>query len=285
MSPVQPNTIVVGSFYDRYSDAFAKTYGEVLQSFRTADINDLLAHEADAMGIRGGMRILDAGCGTAGPAIYFARHYGLHIDAITASAIQAQLATEKVIAAGVTDKVFVRHGDYHYLEHHYPQGLYDIIYYLESFGHSKNPELAIASAWNCLKPGGRLYIKDLFVKEAQTPKEEEAIRVNIARINQGYCYTICDLYEVLRLLRRRGFVLDFLKGFDVSFEIFQTLAVVNEFQQLTGVNVIDDLLAYTFPIDFLELLCVKPNYGPPPEDTDTELKKIFDVHVRRNSDL
>jgi cyclopropane fatty-acyl-phospholipid synthase-like methyltransferase len=234
------------------------------------------------MGITGGMRLLDAGCGTAGPAIYFARHYGLHIDAITASGIQAQLATEKVIVAGVADKVFVRHGDYHYLEHHYPQGLYDIVYYLESFGHSKNPELAIASAWNCLKPGGRLYIKDLFIKEAQAENEGEAIRSNIARINDAYCYTICDLYEILRFLRRRGFVLAFLKSFDVSIEIFQTLAVVNEFQQLTGVNAIDDLLGYTFPIEFMELLCVKPTYDPPPENTDERLKSIFNVHVRRS---
>jgi SAM-dependent methyltransferase len=283
MSPAQPNTLAVGAFYDQHSDAFSKTYGEVLQSFRTADIADLLTHEAEAMGITGGMRLLDAGCGTAGPAIYFARHNGLHIDAITASGIQAQLATEKVIAAGVADKVFVRQGDYHYLEHYYPQGIYDIIYYLESFGHSKDPERAIASAWNCLKPGGRLYIKDLFIKEASTENEEEAIRRNIARINEAYCYTICDLYDILRRLRRRGFVLAFLKSFDLSIEIFQTLAVVNEFQQLTGVNAIDDLLAYTFPIDFLELLCVKPTDDPPPEDTDARLKSIFNVHVRRFS--
>ena len=73
MSFVQRHTLEVGAFYDRFTDAFSKTYGEILQSFRTANINDLLAHEAQSMGIKGGMRLLDAGCGTAGPALQAGR--------------------------------------------------------------------------------------------------------------------------------------------------------------------------------------------------------------------
>ena len=279
MPPFQPHVLAVGAFYDRYADAFSRTYGQVLQSFRMGRIDDLLAYEARSMGITGGMRLLDAGCGTAGPAIYFAQHYGLHIDAITASRTQADLAAQKVIAAGVADKVFVRHGDFHFLEHHYPKGLYDIVYYLESFGHSKDPEQAIAAAWTCLKPGGRLYIKDLFIKEAASEIEEQAIRRNIARINEGYCYAICDLYDILRLLRRKGFMVAFLKSFDISVEVFQTLAIVHEFQQLTGVNAIDDLLGYTFPIDFLEVLCIKPSGDAPPPGTDDCLTELYNAQI------
>jgi SAM-dependent methyltransferase len=280
MRPTEPNSIAVGSFYDRHADAFSHIYGDVLQAFRMTDVDSLLAHEAKAMGITNGMRILDAGCGICGPAIYFAQHYGLHIDAITASVVQARTATEKVSAAGLSDKIFVRHADYHFLEHYYPGGLYDIIYFLESFGHSGDMERAIDSAWNCLKPGGRLYIKDLFVKEAVLPAHAEPIRQNVQRINDAYCYAVCDLYDVLRMLRRKGFSLSFLRTFDIPIEIFQAMWVVNEFQQLTGVNPIDDLISYVFPIDFFELLCTKPSNEPPPDSTGELLQGLYNAHIR-----
>src|SRR5689334_6724984 len=61
----------VGEFYDQQHDAFLKVYGDTIQAFRTTDITKLLEYQARSMGLKNGMKILDAGCGICGPAIYF----------------------------------------------------------------------------------------------------------------------------------------------------------------------------------------------------------------------
>ena len=95
----------VGKFYDNTTDAFLQVYGEVIQAFRTKDVSGLLHYQASAMGLKPGMRLLDAGCGVCGPAIFFAKNYGVEVDAVTASEIQAEIAAKKIEAAGMSHLV------------------------------------------------------------------------------------------------------------------------------------------------------------------------------------
>jgi 2-polyprenyl-3-methyl-5-hydroxy-6-metoxy-1,4-benzoquinol methylase len=271
---------LVGKFYDTHANAFMQVYGDVIQAFRTTNVSELLDYQARSMGMEQGMKLLDAGCGVCGPSIHFAKQYGVCIDAITASAEQVRLATEKVEAAGLSGQVTVAQGDYHLLEHYYTAGSYDIVYFLESFGHSHNKALAIAAAWNMLKPGGRLYIKDLFIKEAAIREHEQAIRQNVDRINEAYCYAVGDLYDVLRELRRQGFILSFLKTVDIPLEAFENLTLSNDFQELTGINRIDDLSDYIFPVDFFEILCMKPGYDISRGNNSYFLQNLYSLQVR-----
>lgn len=280
MKQEQANAETIGRFYDQHAGAFLKVYGDVIQAFRTTDVAVLLDHQARAMEMAPGMRLLDAGCGVCGPALYFAKNHGVFIDAVTASGTQARLAAEKIREAHFSGQVVVRQGDYHTLELYYPQGSYDTIYFLESFGHSQHMEEAISSAWNMLKPGGRLYIKDLFVKEAVLQKHENTIEANIQRINQAYCYAVIDLYEVLRRLRRKGFILSFLKTIDIPLEAFENLTLSNEFQELTGIHRIDDLVNYIFPVDFFELLCIRPWYHSEQGNNKYFLQNLYNLQIQ-----
>jgi ubiquinone/menaquinone biosynthesis C-methylase UbiE len=250
----------VGDFYDATNDAFLKVYGEVIQAFRTHDLRNLLDYQASMMQLKPGMHILDAGCGICGPARFFATHYGVTVAAITASAVQQQTATARNAAAGLQAQVQVVQGDYHHLATHFEAGTFDVVYFLESFGHSPDKAQAIASAWEMLKPGGLLYIKDLFVKEPAIPAHAAEIATNIARIDEAYRYNVGDLNAVLTAIRKKGFILSALKTIDIPLEDFENLTISNDFQDLTGIHRIDNLQEYLFPVDFFELVCLKPWY-------------------------
>jgi cyclopropane fatty-acyl-phospholipid synthase-like methyltransferase len=259
-APQISNAAEVGAFYDRTNDAFVQVYGEVIQAFRTHDLAHLLHYQAQMMQLKPGMRLLDAGCGVCGPAIFFAQHYGIQVDAVTASAVQVQAAQERITQAGLQAQVTVRQGDYHQLKTILPSGEYDAVYFLESFGHSSDKRAAIASAWDMLKPGGMLYIKDLFIKEPAIEQHRPEIMDNVARINEAYRYNVGDLNAVLTAIRQKGFILSALKTIDIPLEDFENLTISNDFQELTGIHRIDNLQEYLFPVDFFELVCIKPWY-------------------------
>lgn len=251
----------VGRFYDATTSDFVKVYGEVIQAFRTKNPETLLNYQIQAMGLKPEMVAIDAGCGVCGPACHFAAHSGASIQAVTISKVQAEKAKEKIDSRNLGDKVEVQVGDYHQLSSLFPKDHADVVYFLESFGHSHDHAAAIDSAWGVLKPGGMLYIKDLFLKEAVLPGHRPLMDREVQRINQAYRYNIADLYEVLRHLRQQGWIVGHLKTIDLPLEEFENLSISNEFQELTGIGRIDSWDDYIFPVEFFELICYKPSIG------------------------
>lgn len=71
-----------------------------------------LAHIAAKLALRSGDTVLDIGCGWGGMAIYLARHYDVHVVGITLSEEQLELARQRVIEAGVADRVSIELVDY-----------------------------------------------------------------------------------------------------------------------------------------------------------------------------
>ena len=269
----------VGDFYDRHGEAFLQVYGDVIQAFRTNEVSRLLDYQAQAMGLKPGMRLLDAGSGVCGPAAWFATKYSVTVDAVNISEVQTLTAADRIERDGLTGKVNSIRGDYHRLPQLLPESSYDVVYFLESFGHSPDKGAAIRSAWQMLKPGGLLYIKDLFAREAALPGHSRAIRENIARIDKAYHYQVGDVYDVLRHLRRQGFILSSLKTVDIPLEDFENLSISNQFQDLTGINRIDQLQDYLFPVDFFEISCIKPWYDPGKGDNRYFFQNLYHLQV------
>lgn len=259
MSQKTPHTSNdVGRFYDEQTANFLNVYGQVIQAFRTRNVTHLLDYQIESIGLKDGMKVLDAGCGVCGPARYFARKKKLHIDAVTISQKQVELGKRYVQDEGLGDQISVHQGDYHGLSAQFPQNSYDAVYFLESFGHAADHARVIDESWEVLKPGGTLYIKDLFIKEGIYPGHDDQIGQEIENINRAYRYNVADLYSVLQHLRKKGFILSSLKTIDLPLEQFENLTISNDFQELTGINKIDSLSDYIFPVDFFELKCLKP---------------------------
>jgi len=248
----------VGDFYNRQTDNFLKVYGKVIQAFRTTDVSVLLEYQKNAMGLNEHMIVLDAGCGVCGPAIYFAENSGAVIEAVSISKVQVEMAATNISACKVPQKIKVREGDYHHLEKYYNKDHFDVIYFLESFGHALNHHQVLDSAWNVLKPGGIIYIKDLFIKKALYDGMDKEIQKEVDNINRAYHYNVPDLNAILDHVRKKGFILSSLKTIDIPLNEFENLTISNEFQELTGINKIENLRDYVFPVDFFELKLMKP---------------------------
>lgn len=265
-SQLQPEH--VRSFYNEYTDKFMKVYGDIIQAYRTRNVNDYLDYTIKSAGIEDGMTILDAGCGIGGPATYFASQKNIRVEGCTISDVQAEMAHNKISEKGLQDKVNIIRADYHEMDSLYPAEHFDRVVFLESFGHSPDKRRLIEAAWKVLKPGGYLYIKDLFEREAGGDDDMRRIKEICLEINQGYQYAIADLHEVLSFIRKKGYILSFVKTPEVDISLFEHLTISNDFQNLFNVSKIDSWENYVFPIDFFEIKCQKPPFMI---DTDKHL--------------
>ena len=252
----------VAAFYNQTTDKFLQVYGEIIQAFRTTNVEDYLQYTLQSAGFSNGMKLIDAGCGVCGPATYFAQQLpGLEINACTISKVQAQLGNEKITKKNVAAQVKITLGDYHKLDELFKNDAYDRVIFLESFGHSNDKTKAIQAARKVLKPGGKLYIKDLFIRE--TDKDWEQLRINhiCGQINAAYEYQISDLNEIVSTIRKQGFIINFIRPPQVEMSLFEHLSISNDFQNLFNIGKIESWDDYIFPIDFFEILVEKPPFN------------------------
>jgi ubiquinone/menaquinone biosynthesis C-methylase UbiE len=116
---------------------------------------------AERAGIGPGDRVLDAGCGVGGPAIAIARaNSGVSIDGVTISPVQVRLGRKLVAAAGLKPRVRIHEGDFHHLS--FDDGTFDQVIMLEVSGYSYDLAGLYREMARVLRPGGRLYLKDVF---------------------------------------------------------------------------------------------------------------------------
>jgi cyclopropane-fatty-acyl-phospholipid synthase len=109
---------------------------------------------ASKLGLKPGMRVLDVGCGWGSFAIHAAREHGVSVLGITLSEPQAQLARERVAAAGVADQVEIRVADYRRLE----PGAFDAIASIGMAEHVGESQIDVyaRTLHGLLRPGGTL---------------------------------------------------------------------------------------------------------------------------------
>lgn len=112
----------------------------------------------EALDLSPGDHLLEIGCGWGGMAIHAAQTRGCKVTAITVSRDQHQLATERVAAAGLADRVSIQFRDYRELE-----GTFDKIVsieMLEAVGYEYLPQFFAVCA-RALAPGGRLAVQTI----------------------------------------------------------------------------------------------------------------------------
>ncbi|HEY3946171.1 MAG TPA: cyclopropane-fatty-acyl-phospholipid synthase family protein [Solirubrobacteraceae bacterium] len=109
---------------------------------------------AGKLGLEPGMRLLDVGCGWGSFAIHAAHAYGVTVTGITLSPAQAELARERVRAAGLEGQVEIRVQDYRELPHE----SFDAIASIGMSEHVGDNQLDLyaRSLFQLLRPGGQL---------------------------------------------------------------------------------------------------------------------------------
>jgi cyclopropane-fatty-acyl-phospholipid synthase len=122
------------------------------------------------LGIGDGDRVLDVGCGWGSFAIHAATRHGATVLGITLAERQAELARERVRAAGVADRVEIRVADYRELPDE-PFAAITSIGMVEHVGEERIDEYAAKLA-GLLGPGGRLLNHGIAkLKDFDTPDE------------------------------------------------------------------------------------------------------------------
>ncbi len=102
--------------------------------------------------LKPGQRLLDIGCGWGGLVIYAAQKYGVDATGITLSRPQAELANERIAAAGLSHRCRVEVRDYRQIDG--PEG-YDALVSVGMFEHVGEALLPayFQKAFSLLKPG------------------------------------------------------------------------------------------------------------------------------------
>lgn len=246
----------VGKYYDNWTAKFLQSgYKNVIQAHRSENIEETLDYIIESAGIKDGMHILDAGCGVCGPAIYFATKRNVRIDCVTNSKVQKEIAEEEIEKNNLSDKVKVHLLDYHQLEKLFSEKSFDLVYFLESYGHATDQTRVIKAAHRVLKPGGKFYIKDYFAAETHSSIYKNLrMLLGIKNMNKVYRYNMADLYHTIYTLRNLQMQLVKIQRPVFSWDNDKTLM---DFEIANGINLFEGKKVVSI-VSPLELLFVKP---------------------------
>lgn len=161
------------------------------------------AEVAERIDLGGARLLLDLGGGPGTAALVFARRWPQLRCVVFDLPGPVAIAREQIAAAGLTDRVETRTGDFHAD----PLGEgYDVVY-VSNIIHQMGDEETLALLRACaaaLVPGGRLLLKDFFLEDDRvTPPAAALFSVNmLAGTDRGKAYTRRETED---LLRQAGF--------------------------------------------------------------------------------
>jgi len=136
-------------------------------------LNHLNAALAARVGIPRGARILDAGCGVGGSAIWLARTFDVQVIGITPVSSQVERARGFGVERGVSDRVRFAKEDY--LHTSFPDASFDVVWAVESICHAADKAAFYREARRLLRPGGRLGIVEYLRTARPLPDRGEVL--------------------------------------------------------------------------------------------------------------
>lgn len=117
--------------------------------------NKVLARLA---GITAGERVLDAGCGRGGSAIWLAKHKKAEVVGVTPVRTQVEEAQRQATLSGYSDQLQFLEGDY--CETGLSDASFDVVWACESLCHAEDKAAFYQEAARLLRPGGRLIVAE-----------------------------------------------------------------------------------------------------------------------------
>ena len=157
-----------------YTCAYFRNATDDLETAQLAKIE----HICRKLRLVPGERLLDIGCGWGGLIIHAAKNYGIRAVGITLSEAQANLARERIAAAGLSDKCEVRLQDYRDLPSDDRFDKIVSVGMMEHVAEKLQPEY-FSIAFRTLRPGG-LFLNHFIVSNV-TARRTGGIREELMR--------------------------------------------------------------------------------------------------------
>lgn len=157
---------------------------------------------ADKAGIRPGDRILDAGCGQGGAALWLGMNFeDVQVEGITLVPHQVAIARKRTHKYKLAHALRFREGDY--CATGFPDESFSVVWACESLCHAADKSLFYREAFRILKPGGRLIIADGIRTTRNLSGADEALLRNW--LAGWYCPDLNTWEEHLSSIRNAGF--------------------------------------------------------------------------------
>ena len=147
-------------------DGSTKDFGSAL-----ANTNKLMHEYAAAPKAA---KVLDAGCGVGGAAIFLAKHHKCMIDGLSLSEKQIDLGQQKVNEAKLNHQIRFHLMDF--TQTTFVSGSYDLIWACESVCHTTDKNDFIREAFRLLRPGGKLVMADFFLPDSHQKDPKDLIQ-------------------------------------------------------------------------------------------------------------
>lgn len=172
-------------------------------------------------------KVLDAGCGVGGTAIYIAKKTGAHVTGITLSKNQIQLA--KGFAKKSNVETLTDFQAQNYMNTSFDNNSFDIVYGLESICHAYPKELFLKEAYRVLKPGGVLIVEDGYTSR----EPRNAIEKNIvATFEKAFeIQSLITYTQMTTLIKSAGF--KNVKEIDRMKDVIPTIDFFNKLFTIT----------------------------------------------------
>lgn len=213
----------VADHYAALTDALGKYTGDMLACHYglwgpdTTSERDALVRSnqrlVEGCGLGPGGRILDAGCGIGGTAIFLAEKHGAHVSGLTICEPHVEAAAEHAQRRGVSHLVDFRYGDF--MDMPYADATFDAVLNHESFCYAPDKPAYLRGVHRVLKPGGRWQAVDFYLSGGEMREDEREIAAATARYSHSP--PLVPWRDVTAMLKEAGF--EDIREEDLSAEV------------------------------------------------------------------